>query len=150
MKSDIVIIGAGILGTSLGYFLSNITSRKILVLDQAPRVGVHTSSRNTGKVHAPFLYDPEKKKIFAKAAKAGFEMWETYSKQKNLPFKKDGVLEVALDEPGIKRLEKYMSWGEQNGLEKDDIVLLDGTDVKKTRTRSIMPKGNLLQKGCIC
>ena len=131
MKSDITIIGAGILGVSLGYFLSQITSKKILVLDQAPQVGFHTSSRNTGKVHAPFLYDPEKKRIFAKAAKAGFEMWETYSKQKNLPFKKDGVLEVALDEQGIKRLEKYMSWGEQNGLQKDDIVLLDGTDVKK-------------------
>jgi len=131
LKSDITIIGAGILGVSLGYFLSQITSKKILVLDQAPQVGFHTSSRNTGKVHAPFLYDPEKKRIFAKAAKAGFEMWETYSKQKNLPFKKDGVLEVALDEQGIKRLEKYMSWGEQNGLQKDDIVLLDGTDVKK-------------------
>ena len=131
MKSDITIIGAGILGTSLGYFLSHVTSKKILVLDQAPQVGFHTSSRNTGKVHAPFLYDPEKKRIFAKAAKTGFEMWETYSKQKNLPFKKDGVLEVALDEPGIKRLEKYMSWGEKNGLQKDDIILLDGTDVKK-------------------
>ncbi|MDE1878863.1 MAG: FAD-dependent oxidoreductase, partial [Thaumarchaeota archaeon] len=102
-----------------------------LVLDQAPKAGFHTSSRNTGKVHAPFLYDPEKKRIFAKSAHLGFEMWETYSQQKNLPFKKDGVLEVALDEPGITRLEKYMSWGEQNGLEKDDIVLLDGTDVKK-------------------
>jgi len=131
LKSDITIIGAGILGVSLGYFLSHVTSKKILVLDQAPQVGFHTSSRNTGKVHAPFLYDPEKKRIFAKAAKAGFEMWETYSKQKNLPFKKDGVLEVALDEPGIKRLEKYMSWGEKNGLQKDDIILLDGTDVKK-------------------
>jgi len=131
LKSDITIIGAGILGVSLGYFLSHTTSKKILVLDQAPQVGFHTSSRNTGKVHAPFLYDPEKKRIFAKAAKVGFEMWETYSEQKNLPFKKDGVLEVALDEPGIKRLEKYMSWGEQNGLQKDDIILLDGTDVKK-------------------
>ena len=131
MKSDVTIVGGGILGTSLAYFLSQTTSSKVLVLDQAPQVGFHTSSRNTGKVHAPFLYDPEKKRIFAKAAKAGFEMWEAYSKQKNLPFKKDGVLEVALDEPGIKRLEKYMSWGEQNGLQKDEIILLDGTDVKK-------------------
>ncbi|SMH72209.1 NAD(P)/FAD-dependent oxidoreductase [Candidatus Nitrosotalea okcheonensis] len=131
MKYDITIIGAGILGTSIAYFLSQTTKSKVLVLDQAPKAGFHTSSRNTGKVHAPFLYDPEKKRIFAKSAHLGFEMWETYCKQKNLPFKKDGVLEVALDEPGITRLEKYMLWGEQNGLEKDDIVLLDGTDVKK-------------------
>ncbi len=131
MKASITIIGAGILGTSLAYFLSHITQSKILVLNQVPQVGFHTSSRNTGKVHAPFLYDPEKKRMFAKTTKLGFEMWETYSKQKNIQFKKDGVLEVALDEPGIKRLEKYMSWGEQNGLQKDEMILLDGTDVKK-------------------
>ncbi len=131
MKSDITIVGAGILGTSLAYFLANVTKSKVLVIDQAPKAGFHTSSRNTGKVHAPFLYDPEKKKIFAKSAKIGFEMWENYSKQKNLQFKKDGVLEVALDEPGIKRLEKYMIWGEKNGLHQDEIMLLDGEDVKK-------------------
>ncbi|HJW20215.1 MAG TPA: FAD-dependent oxidoreductase [Candidatus Nitrosotalea sp.] len=132
MKSDITIIGAGILGTSLAYFLSQITKKSILVLDQASQAGFHTSSRNTGKVHAPFIYDPQQKKIFAKSAQIGFEMWEQYCKQKNLAFKKDGVLEVALDEPGIKKLEKHMSWGEQNGLEKDDdIILLDGQDVKK-------------------
>jgi L-2-hydroxyglutarate oxidase len=131
LKSDITIIGAGILGTSLAYFLSCTTKRKILVIDQAPKAGYHTSSRNTGKVHAPFLYDPEKKKLFAKSARLGFEMWQGYTKQKNLAFKKDGVLEVALDEPGIKMLEKYMSWGEKNGLQKDEILFLDGADVKK-------------------
>ncbi|MEO9307207.1 MAG: FAD-dependent oxidoreductase [Nitrososphaera sp.] len=131
MKSDITIIGAGILGTSLAYFLSCVTTKKILILDHAPRAAYHTSSRNTGKVHAPFLYDPQKKNLFAKSARLGFTMWQDYTKQKNLAFKKDGVLEVALDEPGIKRLEKYMSWGEQNGLQKDEISLLDMSEVKK-------------------
>lgn len=146
MKPDITIIGAGILGTALAYFLSQITPSKVLVLDQAPQVGFHTSSRNTGKVHAPFLYDPEKKKIFAKAAKIGFEMWEAYSKQKNLAFKKDGVLEVALDKPGIKRLEKYMLWGEQNGLQKDDIILLDGKQVKKQEPEVVCQKAIFCKK----
>ena len=75
------------------------------------------SGRNTGKVHAPYLYNPEKKKLFANAAFHGFEMWEEYAKLKNLPFKKDGVIEVALDEKGIKVLEKYLKWAKQNGLE---------------------------------
>ncbi|MGI0088435.1 MAG: NAD(P)/FAD-dependent oxidoreductase [Nitrosotalea sp.] len=131
MKSDITIIGAGILGTSLGYFLSHVTDKKILVLEQAPEVAFHTSRRNTGKVHAPFLYDPKKKRLFAKAAALGFEMWETYAKQKSLPFKKDGVLEVSLDEQGTKRLEKYVSWGEQNGLKKEEIKLLDSSEVSR-------------------
>lgn len=131
MKSDITIVGAGILGTALGYFLSHVTDKKVLVLEQAPEVAFHTSSRNTGKVHAPFLYDPQKKRLFAKAAALGFEMWEMYAKQKSLPFKKDGVLEVSLDEQGTKRLEKYLSWGEQNGLKKDEIKFLDSTEVSR-------------------
>ena len=131
MKSDITIIGAGILGTSLAYFLSKTTQNKVLVLEQAQEVAYHTSRRNTGKVHAPFLYDPQKKRLFAKAAALGFDMWETFAKQKSLPFKKDGVLEVSLDEQGTKRLEKYLSWGEQNGLKKTELKFLDQGEVSK-------------------
>lgn len=130
--SDITIIGGGILGISIAYFLSHVIKNKsILVLEQAPSVAYHTSSRNTGKVHAPFLYDPEKKKLFAKAASMGFDMWETYAKLKSLPFRRDGVLEVAVDEKGIDRLEKYKRWGEINGLKKDELQLLDGSEVSK-------------------
>ena len=129
---DIVIIGGGILGTSISYFLSFLNkSKKIAVVEQAHNVAFHTSGRNTGKVHAPYLYNPEKKKLFAKAAFHGYGMWEEYSKLRNLPFKKDGVIEVALDQKGIKVLEKYLKWGKQNGLEDVDIELLDKAEMAK-------------------
>ena len=129
---DIVIIGGGILGTSISYFLSFLNkSKKIAVIEQANKVAAHTSGRNTGKVHAPYLYNPEKKKLFAKAAFHGYEMWEEYSKLKKLPFKKDGVIEIATDQKGIKVLEKYLKWGKQNGLEDKDIELMDKDEIKK-------------------
>ena len=129
---DIVIIGGGILGTSISYFLSFLNkSKKIAVIEQANKVAAHTSGRNTGKVHAPYLYNPEKKKLFAKAAFHGYEMWEEYSKLKKLPFKKDGVIEIATDQKGIKVLEKYLKWGKQNGLEDKDIKLMDKDEIKK-------------------
>ncbi len=129
---DVVIIGGGILGTSISYFLSHLNkSKDIAVVEQAHNVAFHTSGRNTGKVHAPYLYNPEKKKLFAKAAFHGYEMWEQYAKDKNLPFKKDGVIEVALDKKGITVLEKYLKWGRQNGLEENDIVLMDKSEIKK-------------------
>ena len=129
---DLVIIGGGILGTSLSYFLSFLNkSKKIAVIEQEHDVAHHTSGRNTGKVHAPYLYNPEKKKLFANAAFHGYEMWKEYSKLKKLPFKEDGVIEVALDENGIKVLEKYLEWGKQNGLEQKDIELMDKTGLKK-------------------
>ena len=58
-------------------------------------------------------------------------MWKEYSKLENLPFKQDGVIEVAVDEKGIKVLEKYLKWGKQNGLEQKDIELIDKTELKK-------------------
>ena len=129
---DVVIIGGGILGTSISYFLSSLNkSKKIVVVEQAHKVAFHTSGRNTGKVHAPYLYNPERKKLFAKAAFHGFEMWEKYARMNDLPFKKDGVIEVALDKKGISVLEKYLKWGKQNGLEDKDIELIDKTELKK-------------------
>jgi len=61
---DVVIIGGGILGTSISYYLSCLNqSKKIAVIEQAHNVAFHTSGRNTGKVHAPYLYNPETKKL---------------------------------------------------------------------------------------
>ncbi|MFB5609619.1 MAG: NAD(P)/FAD-dependent oxidoreductase, partial [Nitrosarchaeum sp.] len=129
---DLVIIGGGILGTSISYFLGFLNKgKKIMVIEQAHNVAFHTSGRNTGKVHAPYLYNPEKKKMFANAAFYGYEMWEEYSKLKNLPFKKDGVIEVSLDEKGTKVLEKYLVWGKQNGLQDKDIKLMDKNEINK-------------------
>jgi L-2-hydroxyglutarate oxidase len=129
---DLIIIGGGILGTSLSYFLSFLNkSKKIAVIEQEHNVAQHTSGRNTGKVHAPYLYNPEKKKLFSNAAFHGYEMWKEYSKLQKLPFKEDGVIEVALDEKGIKVLEKYLKWGKQNGLEQKDIELIDKTELNK-------------------
>lgn len=129
---DIIIIGGGILGTSISYFLSFLNkSRQIAVIEQAHTVAFHTSGRNTGKVHAPYLYNPDRKKIFAKAAFHGYNMWEEYCKLRDLPFKKDGVIEVALDERRTKTLEKYLSWGKQNGLQDNDIALMDKNELKK-------------------
>jgi len=129
---DLVIIGGGILGTSISYFLSHLNnSKQIAVIEQEHNVAFHTSGRNTGKVHAPYLYDPEKKKMFAKAAFHGYDMWKKYAELKNLPFKEDGVIEVSQDKQGTKVLEKYLKWGKQNGLKDEEIKLLTKSELKK-------------------
>lgn len=127
----VAVIGGGVLGTSIAYFLSGKAKdpSSIALIEQERDIARHTSSRNTGKVHAPFLYDPAKKKTFAKAAYLGYEMWEKYAREKRLPFVRDGVLEVATDEKGIERLHKYIVWGEANGLERHELLFLDKKQV---------------------
>lgn len=124
---QVAVIGGGVLGTSIAYFLSGHArdAGSVVLIEQEDNIGRHTSSRNTGKVHAPFLYDPVAKKTFAMAAAIGYEMWSKFSEKKELLFKRDGVLEVALDDKGSARLRKYMKWGEANGLKEEELRLLD-------------------------
>jgi (S)-2-hydroxyglutarate dehydrogenase len=130
---NVAVIGGGVLGTSIAYFLSGHAgdASTIVLIEQEENIGQHTSSRNTGKVHAPFLYDPIAKKTFAKAAALGYEMWAKFSERKNLAFKRDGVLEVALDDKGTARLQKYIQWGEANGLKPNELQLLDQKQASK-------------------
>ena len=127
----VAIIGGGVLGVSIAYFLSAHVKNpeSVALVEQEKNIAQHSSSRNTGKVHAPFLYDPIKKKTFAKAAALGYEMWQKYSNFKGMQFKRDGVLEVALDDKGIDRLHKYLEWGMANGLTKNELQLLDKNEI---------------------
>jgi (S)-2-hydroxyglutarate dehydrogenase len=133
MDFKVAIIGGGVLGVSIAYFLSAHAKNpgSVVLLEQEKNIAQHSSSRNTGKVHAPFLYDPVKKKTFAKAAALGYEMWQKYSSFKRMQFKHDGVLEVALDDKGLDRLYKYLEWGMANGLTKNELQLLDKNEVTK-------------------
>lgn len=130
-RTDIAIVGGGILGSSLAYFLSIESNAKTLLIEKEKQVAYHSSTRNTGKVHAPFIYDPLEKKFFARSAYLGFDMLKEYCKLRSLPFLIDGVLQVAVKETDIDKLHKYIKWGHQNGLEEKEILFLGEKDVKQ-------------------
>lgn len=125
MKFDITIIGGGILGTTMSFWLSALTNHKICVIEKEDRVAAHASSRNTGVVHSPFYLDPQKKKKIAKAALQSHDLWHDYAKIHNISWQDPGTIEIALEEPQHQTLEKYLKWGTQNGLVESDLQLLD-------------------------
>ena len=128
---DIAVIGGGILGTTISYWLSVLYDLKICVIEKESDVAMHASSRNTGVVHSPFYLNPETKKVLAKSALLSYEMWESLAKEKGIPWKKTGVLELALEEEQHQSLVEFMDWGKKNGLEEGDLELLSGNDVTK-------------------
>jgi L-2-hydroxyglutarate oxidase len=69
--------------------------------------------------------------MFAKSAYHGYDMWKTYAKLKDLPFKEDGVIEISRDKKGAKLLQKHLNWGKENGLREDEIKLLTKSELKK-------------------
>jgi (S)-2-hydroxyglutarate dehydrogenase len=138
---DVTIVGGGILGCAIAYFLSITTESSIIVMEQEKKVAMHTSSRNTGKVHAPFYYDPEKKSSTATYALKGFDMLKNYCTFHNLPFKQDGVAEIATNEREIETLLKHVQWALTNGLKEEDVKFLSKDEMLKIEPNVICDSG---------
>ncbi|KAG0511765.1 MAG: FAD-dependent oxidoreductase [Nitrosopumilales archaeon] len=130
-KFDIAIIGGGILGTTISYWISSQYDLKICLIEKESDVAMHASSRNTGVIHSPFYLNPKTQKHLAKASLISYEMWQNLALERNIPWNKTGVLELALNEEQHKSLEEFMKWGIQNGLSEDDLTLLDSKEVSK-------------------
>src|SRR3989454_6892362 len=128
---DVVIIGGGILGTSVSYWIGNQYEGRVAVLEKEQDVAVHTSRRNTGVVHRPFYLDPVKRRIFARCSQAAYGMWKSYAKERNLPWDPVTTLEVATRPEDLKRIEKYYHWGIENGMGEDELEVLSAEGVRK-------------------
>ena len=107
-KYDIAIIGGGVLGTTISYWLSTLYDLKVCVVEKESDVAMHSSTRNSGVIHYPFYIDPKKKKNFARAAFLSHDMWKVLANENNIPWVQGGTIEIALDEEQHKTLEKYM------------------------------------------
>ena len=49
-KYDIAIIGGGILGTTISYWLSVLYDLKICIIEKESDVALHSSTRNSGVI----------------------------------------------------------------------------------------------------
>jgi len=130
-KYDIAIIGGGVLGNTISYWLSVLYDLKICVIDKEHDVAIHASTRNSGVIHYPFYLNSKTKKNFARAAFLSHEMRKVLAKEKKIPWVQGGTIEIALDENQHKTLEKYMTWGKENGLTEDEISILDHNQIKQ-------------------
>ncbi|MGD0319210.1 MAG: FAD-dependent oxidoreductase [Nitrososphaerales archaeon] len=126
---DILVVGAGVLGVTTAYWLSCLYDCRILLVDREHGVARHTSSRNTGVIHRPFYLNPETKKTFALSAMRSYPLWRDLARAYDLPWEPVGTLEVALREDDVPRLERYLRWGADNGMEQTELELLDARTV---------------------
>src|SRR5438093_3035697 len=130
-RVDVAVVGGGILGTSVAYWLAARYDGRFVVLEKEARVAEHTSRRNTGVVHRPFYLHPKKRRVFARAAQVSYGLWKKYAAEKHLPFAEIGTLEVALRESQMETLETYMTWATENGMARGEVELLDGAEVRR-------------------
>lgn len=128
---DIVIVGAGVLGSALAYELSLAFTGKIAVIEKEGSAGKHTTTRNTGVIHRPFYLDPQKKGIFAVSSQVSYGMWKTLAETYHLPWKENGTLEIATREEDMASIESYSEWAISNGMNEDEFRILDRQELNQ-------------------
>ncbi|HZW56466.1 MAG TPA: FAD-dependent oxidoreductase [Nitrososphaerales archaeon] len=148
-RYDIVIIGAGILGVSLAFWLTELyDGLSVALVEKESLVAQHTSSRNTGVIHRPFYLDPERKKIFAKSAQKSYFLWSALASHfRTLPWKQVGTLEVALQDNDLTVLDRYEKWAIENGMwEGEEVQLLDSPSSVKELEPQVKCLGAIFSK----
>ena len=119
---NLTIIGAGVVGSALGYELSK-TLDGILVLDRnkldrkTKRVlGENQSSRNSGVMHAGIYYDPAVKPLKAGLCVQGNELLYQFCQEHHVPHRRTGKLVVAVQEYELEYLENTQRIADENGV----------------------------------
>ncbi len=113
-KFDILIIGGGIIGSSIAREISK-WDISIALIDKEEDVGTHNSSRNDGVVHPGIVPSPGSKKAFYNVR--GNEMYTRISKELDIEFNRKGSL-VLYNSSFLKMLKPLIkSRAKKNGVE---------------------------------
>ncbi len=116
---NIVIIGGGVIGCAIAAELAAM-HEDVFLLESLPRVGMATSTRNSGVIHSGIYYP--KNSLKARLCVEGNRLLYEFCKAHQVPHRPCGKLVVASSEEEIPELEKLKRNGEGNGVEGLRIV----------------------------
>ena len=124
MKTEIAIIGGGIIGCSAAYYLAQ-KGYQVLLIEKDPGVGMQASGRNGGGVRQ------QSRKAALPLSMESIKLWATLAEELNtdLEYDRTGNLKIALDETTAAGYEREMAWEHEHGLQ--DVRLLSSSECRE-------------------
>jgi glycerol-3-phosphate dehydrogenase len=132
--ANVVIIGGGVIGTAVAAEISRHYD-DVFLLEAAPRLGMGTSTRNSGVIHAGIYYKPGSLKAFH--CVRGVPMLYEFCAAHNIPHERTGKLIVADSADQLPILQDLKRRGDENGAEALDIV--DGDFIRRLEPNIVSP-----------
>jgi len=117
---NILVIGAGVIGLSIGKVLAE-SHDEVVVVEQESSFGRHTSSRNSEVIHSGIYYPQNTLKAIL--CVQGVSFLYQYCQEHHVPFSNCGKLVVANSETEKQHLCELKQNGEKNGVK--DLEILD-------------------------
>ena len=110
-RTDIVIIGAGVIGLAIARALS-LQNKEVLILEELPKFGQITSSRNSGVIHAGIYY-PEKS-LKASFCLRGNKLIYAYCKKYSIPYRNTKKILIASSLEQLKTIYNIKKQAKKN------------------------------------
>lgn len=117
--NDVLIIGAGIVGSAIARKLSRY-QLKIQVLEAADDVSMGATKANSAIVHGG--YAESHSKLKGRLCYRGRSQFETLNEELHFGFSPIGSLVLAFDESELPKLQDLLENGRKNGLEDLEIL----------------------------
>jgi len=126
-SSDVLIIGSGIIGLSIGVaILQAHPDLRVRILEKEQSLGVHASGRNSGVLHSGFYYSPESLK--AQFCRNGNLELRALCKRHSISILNCGKIVVSRNATEDALLDNLLSRGMQNGVQ---LEILDKQELHK-------------------
>ncbi len=113
-QANILIIGGGVVGCAIARAVS-ARWQDVFLVEQYPKLGMATSSRNSGVIHSGIYYP--KNSLKARHCIEGNRLTYEFCKKHNVPFRHTGKLVVAANTHEEEELAALKKKGEDNGVE---------------------------------
>ncbi len=127
LDSDVVIVGAGIVGLATAYQLvKSAHGLRVTVLEKEPREGLHQTGHNSGVLHSGIYYKPGSLK--AENCREGKRAMEAFCREEDIPHDICGKVIVATQIDELKALDTIYSRGQKNGVK---CQLIDDTELRE-------------------
>jgi L-2-hydroxyglutarate oxidase len=115
LKTDVCIIGGGIVGLATAYRLSTrFPNRKIVILEKETVLAKHQTGHNSGVLHSGIYYKPGSLKAIN--CRKGKLAMEDFCRDQEIEHELCGKIIVALNEEEIPRMENIYQRGQENGV----------------------------------
>ena len=118
-QANVVIVGGGVVGCAIARELS-LRYGEVFVLEALPKVGMGTSSRNSGVIHSGLYYTPGSLK--ARHCLRGNRLTYEFCAAHSVPHRNTGKLVVASLEEESATLSALLETGRANGIEGLKII----------------------------
>ena len=114
LTCDVLIVGAGMVGLSLAHqLLERRVASNIIVIDKELELGIHSSGRNSGVLHAGLYYRPGS--IKAKVCVGGARRLREWVRERGLPLNACGKVVVPPEPTLDGQLDLLAERGLANG-----------------------------------